>query len=252
MASRMNMLRSLFRRGVQSVKRPCTSFSLLLASACVDEKGANTPTQLKLLSHKEMTHEALIRQACTLTTNSSTQLLTQVLIAIDDTSQEYRKAISELMVLMEESLLLLTNSRISSLNDVEDKIVEQRNFVDEKRKLLLELISLMGYVEKMVTSTAETAYLAGAEHSSTLMCERLNSALNKVEEESAANKKSEEELLLLQETYVLKLGELYEREWKEGDKNEIEEIGVSEIRPIDIFEDAPVNDVGDAEANSSV
>lgn len=38
----------------------------------------------------------------------------------------------------------------------------------------------MEYVEKMVTSTAETAYLAGAEHSSTMMCERLNSALNKV------------------------------------------------------------------------
>lgn len=38
----------------------------------------------------------------------------------------------------------------------------------------------MDYVEKMVTSTAETAFLAGAEESSTLMCERLNSALDKV------------------------------------------------------------------------
>jgi len=43
-----------------------------------------------------------------------------------------------------------------------------------------ELVSLMNYVEKMITSTAETAFLAGAEQSSTLMCERLNSALEKV------------------------------------------------------------------------
>lgn len=43
-----------------------------------------------------------------------------------------------------------------------------------------EFVSLMDYVEKLVTSAAETAFLAGAEPASTLMCERLNSALTKV------------------------------------------------------------------------
>jgi len=38
----------------------------------------------------------------------------------------------------------------------------------------------MDYVEKLATSTAETAFLAGAENSSTIICERLNSALQKV------------------------------------------------------------------------
>lgn len=44
---------------------------------------------------------------------------------------------SDLMVLLEESLLLFTNSRISPLDEVEDLIVEQRTKVDEKRRLLL-------------------------------------------------------------------------------------------------------------------
>lgn len=128
----------------------------------------------------------------------------------------------------------------------------------------------MDYVEKMITSTAETAFLAGAEQSSTLMCERLNSALDKVcyfvflelisilafseismiqvGEECAANKNAEDELLKLQEAYVIKLGELYEREWKHNSNpaevvvNE-EPIASNElpnanlVRPRDIFED---------------
>lgn len=194
-----------------------------------------------------MTHEALIRQACTLTAHSSSQLLTQVLIAINDTSQEYRKAMSDLMVLLEESLLLLTNSKISPLDEVEELIVQQRTVVDEQRKILLELVSLMNYVEKMITSTAETAFLAGAEQSSTLMCERLNSALDKVGEECAANKNSEEELLKLQEAYVIKLGELYEKEWKDNSSpsqvvdekltvNNEEWTNASLMTPADIFE----------------
>ncbi|XP_034247011.1 uncharacterized protein LOC117648499 isoform X2 [Thrips palmi] len=226
--------------------------SVLIASACAADESAtnsNRPLPFKLFNKKEMTHEALIRQACTLTANSSSQLLTQVLIAINETSQEYRKSMSDLMVLLEESLLLLTNSRTSPLDEVEELIVKQRTIVDEQHRLLLELVSLMDYVEKMMTSTAETAFLAGAEQSSTLMCERLNSALYKVGEECAANKNSEEELLKLQEAYVIKLGELYEREWKDNpnlsenvNKEELvpnEEISnASLVTPIDIFEDS--------------
>jgi hypothetical protein len=38
----------------------------------------------------------------------------------------------------------------------------------------------MEYVDKLATSAAETAYLGGAEHMSTVMCETLNSAHAKV------------------------------------------------------------------------
>ena len=38
----------------------------------------------------------------------------------------------------------------------------------------------MEYVDKLATSAAETAYIGGAEHMSTIMCETLNSANAKV------------------------------------------------------------------------
>jgi hypothetical protein len=38
----------------------------------------------------------------------------------------------------------------------------------------------MEYVDKLATSAAETAYIGGAEHMSTIMCETLNSAHAKV------------------------------------------------------------------------
>lgn len=38
----------------------------------------------------------------------------------------------------------------------------------------------MEYVDKLATSAAETAYLGGAEHMSTVMCETMNSAHAKV------------------------------------------------------------------------
>jgi len=43
-----------------------------------------------------------------------------------------------------------------------------------------ELSSFMEYVDKLATSAAETAYIGGAEHMSTIMCETLNSAHVKV------------------------------------------------------------------------
>lgn len=43
-----------------------------------------------------------------------------------------------------------------------------------------ELSSFMEYVDKLATSAAETAYIGGAEHLSTIMCETLNSAHAKV------------------------------------------------------------------------
>jgi hypothetical protein len=43
-----------------------------------------------------------------------------------------------------------------------------------------ELSSFMEYVDKLATSAAETAYIGGAEHMSTIMCETLNSVHTKV------------------------------------------------------------------------
>lgn len=44
---------------------------------------------------------------------------------------------SDLMVLLEESLLLLTNSSTAPLDEVEGLIVQQRTLVDEQRRSLM-------------------------------------------------------------------------------------------------------------------
>lgn len=60
----------------------------------------------------------------------------------------------------------------------------------------------------------------------------------KVLEESATNKKSEEDLLKLQEAYIVKLGELYQRHGHENDESQSIPSTGNIVSPIELFEDS--------------
>lgn len=69
----------------------------------------------------------------------------------------------------------------------------------------------------------------------------------KVLEESATNKKSEEDLLKLQEAYIVKLGELYQRRGHENDESQSTPSTGNTVSPIELFEDSSADGLASGE-----
>ncbi|XP_069693907.1 uncharacterized protein [Periplaneta americana] len=139
-------------------------------------------------------------QACTSSITATQQLLTVTLSAIIDTAKSYRECMERLMSLMDDSLQVQGSMALQS--DVWDQVVAMRIKVGDCKKKLQELSSFMEYVDKLATSAAETAYLGGAEHMSTVMCETINSAHAKLAVEYEKTKAVEKDFLKQQETFV--------------------------------------------------
>ncbi|XP_069693738.1 diablo IAP-binding mitochondrial protein-like isoform X2 [Periplaneta americana] len=147
-----------------------------------------------------LTNEYMISQACTSSITATQQLLTVTLSAIIDTAKSYRECMERLMSLMDDSLQVQGSMALQS--DVWDQVVAMRIKVGDCKKKLQELSSFMEYVDKLATSAAETAYLGGAEHMSTVMCETINSAHAKLAVEYEKTKAVEKDFLKQQETFV--------------------------------------------------
>ncbi|XP_054262161.1 uncharacterized protein LOC128986077 isoform X2 [Macrosteles quadrilineatus] len=156
--------------------RKRSSAAVLLAHCASIKDDKIVPVQFPDLSH--LSHEQLIKQACTATVNSASQLLTCTLVAVIDVSNKYSKALKDQLSLLEESLTHLGNEGVQE--NLTDLITEARNNVDSFRRAFRELDSLMEYVEKLVISATETSYLAGAETACEALSERLHSAKTKV------------------------------------------------------------------------
>jgi len=112
----------------------------------------------------------------------------------------------KLMCLMDESLQV--NGVDGAYTELWDQVVAMRIKVGDCKQRLQELSSFMEYVDKLATSAAETAYIGGAEHMSTVMCETLNSAHAKLAVEYDKTKAKEMELLKQQENFVRRACEL--------------------------------------------
>ncbi|CAG2061338.1 unnamed protein product [Timema podura] len=169
--------------------------ALLLSVQChtrEDCKCDKTLQPVQIPGLDKVSHEALIRQACAGTLETSSQLITFTTTAILDTAHKYRDSMNRLMNLLEESMDPNVSEHYkSSLND---RIVEVRVESAELRNCLLvssvgryrlqcpldEMSGFMDHVTKLATASAEIAYLAGAEYVSTSMCERINSANKEV------------------------------------------------------------------------
>lgn len=85
-----------------------------------------------------------------------------------------------------------------------DAIVEARAHVNEAKSSLAELNCYMETVEKVVNSTTEAAFLAGADYMCTALCERLYSAQKEINDQIEKLKKLEENYIKLQSEIVSK------------------------------------------------
>ncbi|XP_067011466.1 diablo IAP-binding mitochondrial protein isoform X1 [Anabrus simplex] len=182
------------RRSLLTYTKAAALCSVVHCAAVADE----TPKKLQIPQPNTLSHEHLIRQACAVTVDSTSQLLTQTMVAIVEVSSSYRKAMEAMLGLMEQSLLIGNAPQ----PELWDEVVAMRAVIDENKKILVELNSFMEYVTRMATSAAEAAYLAGAEFASTTMCERINSAAKVMAEQTEKNKKLENEYLSMQEYFI--------------------------------------------------
>lgn len=203
---RLNMLRSTFLQSSHKCKR---SIPHCLKAPAIFMIAFSLENQNKLIeapSPQKLTSEYLISQASVSTISATQQLLTLTLAAIFDTANVYRECMEKLMRLMDESLQV--NGVDDAYAELWDQVVAMRIKVGDCKQRLQELSSFMEYVDKLATSAAETAYIGGAEHMSTIMCETLNSVHTKLEAEYDKTKAKEMELLKQQENFVRRACEL--------------------------------------------
>lgn len=118
-------------------------------------------------------HEFLIRQATTVNVNAATQLLTVTLVAIQDTSERLRDAITKEICLVKQSLEW---GQDGTPPHHWDQLVAIRGLLCDLRHNLHTLLSYMDYAEKLATVVAEISYLSGNIAASDAICERIDHA----------------------------------------------------------------------------
>ncbi|XP_073981027.1 diablo IAP-binding mitochondrial protein-like isoform X2 [Rhodnius prolixus] len=166
---------------------------------------SNNEKLKKIEAPKVLTHEYLLQQASSVAVNAATQLLTQTVVAILDTAEDYKLALLDLISLLRESKEVFGENRIQE--DLSDLIIATRAKTDDFKNQLIQLETLLNYVEKVVVSTAETSFLSGAEFVSTSLSERLYSAKIQVDEVMRNIKVLETEFLSLQKEVIIETTE---------------------------------------------
>lgn len=117
-------------------------------------------------------HEFLIRQATTVNVNAASQLLTVTIVAIQDTSERLRKALTREIALVQQAMEWGDGTPPEHWDD----LVAIRGTLTDLKHNLCILLSYMDYVEKVATSAAEISYLSGNLVASDALCERIDHA----------------------------------------------------------------------------
>ncbi|GBP38844.1 hypothetical protein EVAR_32360_1 [Eumeta japonica] len=114
-------------------------------------------------------HEFLIQQASTVNVNAATQLLTVTLVAIQDTSQRLRDALSQEISLVQQAM----EWGEATPTQHWDQLVAVRGTLSDLKHNLRVLLGYMEYAEKLATIVAEISYLSGNIAASDAICERI-------------------------------------------------------------------------------
>ncbi|KPI94200.1 hypothetical protein RR46_06651 [Papilio xuthus] len=152
-------------------------------------------------------HEFLIRQATTVNVNAATQLLTVTLVAIQDTSERLRDALSKEICLVQQAM------EWGEVTPPEhwDQLVAVRGTLCDLRHNLRTLYSYMDYAEKIATVAAEISYLSGNNAASDAICERIEQALRSCNIQKQLNQVLQEESLELQQKAIISSPQLEDK-----------------------------------------
>lgn len=145
------------------------TLGLLTTAYCNDKQNE----LLVMWDADNLEHDFLIRQATTINVNAATQLLTVTLVAIQDTSERLREALTREICLVKQALEW---GEEGTPPHHWDQLVAVRGSLCDLRHNLHTLFSYMDYAEKLATVAAEISYLSGNIVASDAICERIDHA----------------------------------------------------------------------------
>ncbi|XP_046972252.1 uncharacterized protein LOC124538997 [Vanessa cardui] len=153
-------------------------------------------------------HDFLIRQATTVNVNAATQLLTVTLIAIQDTSERLREALTSEICLIKQALEWGDNG---TPPHHWDQLVAVRGSLCDLKHNLRTLFSYMDYAEKLATTAAEISYLSGNVVASDAICERIDHACRACNTQKQLTHELQQESLELQQQAIISAPHLEEK-----------------------------------------
>ncbi|KAK0163470.1 hypothetical protein PV327_007145 [Microctonus hyperodae] len=186
--------RTLFKRCI-----PVTYGVGLLFAHCDENKLPNDKeklVKLELPNVEKLSFDYLIKHSVIDTVNSTSQALTVVYSAIESTSKEYRALLSQLMSLMEDTLIYEVN------DEHQDMIIAARCEMQNKKKILGQLIGHMDYIQRMAEAVTIVSHSAGMDNLAMTLCERMDDAIKHKDREILTNKKLEQEYFNMEERCV--------------------------------------------------
>ncbi|XP_049884987.1 uncharacterized protein LOC126379983 [Pectinophora gossypiella] len=182
---------------------------LLTTALCEeDEKRKRSYNTWDDISLDRLEHEFLIRQATTINVNAATQLLTVTLVAIQDTSERLREALSKEICLVKQALEWGDEG---TPPHHWDQLVAVRGALCDLNHNLRTLISYMDYAEKLATAAAEISYLAGNIAASDAICERIDHACRTCNVQKQLTHDLQQESLELQQKAIISSPHLEEK-----------------------------------------
>ncbi|KAF9813899.1 hypothetical protein SFRURICE_008054 [Spodoptera frugiperda] len=153
-------------------------------------------------------HDFLIRQATTINVNAATQLLTVTLVAIQDTSERLREALTREICLVKQALEW---GEEGTPPHHWDQLVAVRGSLCDLRHNLHTLFSYMDYAEKLATVAAEISYLSGNIVASDAICERIDHACRSCNMQKQLTHELQQESLELQQQAILSAPQLEDK-----------------------------------------
>ncbi|XP_053615587.1 uncharacterized protein LOC128678218 [Plodia interpunctella] len=159
-------------------------------------------------SEDSLEHEFLIRQATTVNVNAATQLLTVTLVAIHDTSERLREALTKEICLVKQALEW---GESATPPQHWDELVAVRGSLRDLKHNLRTLFGYMDYAEKLATVAAEISYLSGNTTASDAICERIDQACRTCNMQKQLTHELQQESLALQQAAIISSPQLQDK-----------------------------------------
>ncbi|XP_059051765.1 uncharacterized protein LOC131846466 [Achroia grisella] len=194
-----------------ALKLPSITIGFASIAKC-EEKQKNI---VETYDNDSLEHEFLIRQATTVNINAATQLITVTLVAIHDTSERLREALTKEICLVKQA----SEWGEGTPPQHWDELVAVRGTLRDLKHNLQVLFSYMDYADKLATIAAEISYLSGNIAASDAICERIDHAHRTCNAQKQLTHDLQQESLQLQQQAIINSPH-FEQKLKEETEND--------------------------------
>ncbi|XP_039600892.1 diablo homolog, mitochondrial-like isoform X1 [Polypterus senegalus] len=184
-----------------------------------------------------LTHEALIKRAASLVTDSSNTYLSQTSLALIEALTEYTKAVYTLISLQKRYINMIGKMNPKEENEIWQVIISLRVEVKEKKETCSRFDSNWMTAVNLSEIAAEAAYGAGADQASISARTQLQTVQNQMEEVKQLAIKAEKMLAEVQAEEIRRVSEHALQVKNSGKPADTNSVGEEEIPEAYLRED---------------